>query len=286
MNRRVPTLERHDFNQLRELIEDWCGIALEDNKLYLVETRLRDLVMELGCDTYAEFFRKAQRADRDLRDRIVDDMTTNETSWFRDELFWDMLRTHLIPAVAERAAQDNQTTVRVWSAACSTGQEPYSIAILLNEMQRSGELHGLAADSFRIVASDISRSALQIAKSARYDPISMRRGMQPALRDRYFALDGRVHVLREEVRKNVQFRRMNLLDPLSHLGLFDMVLLRNVLIYFSSDCKRRIVDKVSSMLVPEGALAVGATESPEVYTQALDTVRAGRCTYYRAKERS
>jgi chemotaxis protein methyltransferase CheR len=253
--------------------------------MYLVETRLRDIVMESGCRTYGEFYERARNACADLRDRIIDDMTTNETSWFRDRSFWDSVRTSLIPELIERARQDGRNRLSIWSAACSTGQEPYSIAILLRDMERSGELSGFRADSFDIMSTDICKSALAIAEAGRYDAISMRRGLDAEYRDRYFRKEGRVFRLEEGIRKMVRFRRANLLDPIDGLGTFDIVFLRNVMIYFSQECKKSILAKVNGALRSEGALIVGATETVEIHTELYQVVRHGRSTYYRAKER-
>jgi chemotaxis protein methyltransferase CheR len=280
----VPILERHEFDQLRGLIEGWCGISLEDTKLYLVESRLRDVVMETGCASYGEFYRKARSAGGDLRDRIIDHMTTNETSWFRDAPFWDTVRQVIIPDAIDAAKQERRNRVAIWSAASSTGQEPYTIAILLREMQRSGELRGFSAENFSIYATDISRHALSIAQAARYDPISMRRGLEAQLRERWFTREGRVSVLNDDARKLVKFERMNLLDSFVGLGPFDVVFLRNVLIYFSATCKRAILSKTRSVLREEGALVAGATETIELHCELFDVVRHGRSTFYRVKE--
>jgi len=280
----VPSLERHEFDLLRGLIETWCGISLEDAKMYLVETRLREVVVETGCATFGEFYWKARNAGSTLRDRIIDDMTTNETSWFRDMPFWETVRQVVIPESIERARQDGRPRLSIWSAASSTGQEPYTMAILLKEMERTGELSGFRADSFDILATDISRNALAIAGAGRYDPISMRRGLPLRLREQYFERDGRISVLSEELRKLVRFRRMNLLDSFGNLGVFDIVLLRNVLIYFAANWKRNILSKTAQVLRSEGALAAGATETLELYSSDFHVVRHGRSTYYRLKE--
>ena len=280
----VPTLERHEFDLLRGLIETWCGISLEDAKMYLVETRLREVVVETGCASFGEFYQKARSAGPTLRDRIIDDMTTNETSWFRDMQFWETMRQVIIPDTIERARQDGRQRIGIWSAASSTGQEPYTIALLLKEMERSGELHGFRADAFDVLATDISRNALAIAEAARYDPISMRRGLPLRLREDYFTRDGRISVLCDDVRKLVRFRRLNLLDSFGNLGVFDVVLLRNVLIYFAASWKRNILKKTSEVMRSDGVLAAGATETLELYSSDFDVVRHGRSTYYRLKE--
>jgi chemotaxis protein methyltransferase CheR len=280
----VPSLERHEFDLLRGLIETWCGISLEDAKMYLVETRLREVVLETGCASFGEFYQKAKSAGAQLRDRIIDDMTTNETSWFRDMPFWETMRQVIIPDSIERARQDGRQRIAIWSAASSTGQEPYTIALLLKEMERSGELKGFRADSFDVLATDISRNALAIAEAGRYDPISMRRGLPLRLREEYFERDGRISVLRDDVRKLVRFKRMNLLDSFGNLGVFDIVLLRNVLIYFAAAWKRNILAKTRDVMRAEGALAAGATETLELYSGDFTVVRHGRSTYYRVKE--
>jgi chemotaxis protein methyltransferase CheR len=280
----VPSLEKHEFDLLRGLIETWCGISLEDAKMYLVETRLREVVVETGCATFGDFYHKAKSAGPTLRDRIIDDMTTNETSWFRDAPFWETVRQVIIPESIERAKWEGRTRVTIWSAASSTGQEPYTIALLLKDMERTGELHGFRAEQFDILATDISRNALAIAEAGRYDPISMRRGLPLRMREDYFHRDGRISVIADEVRKLVRFRRLNLLDSFGNLGVFDIVLLRNVLIYFAATWKRNILKKATEVMRSEGVLAAGATETLELYSNDFNVVRHGRSTFYRLKE--
>jgi chemotaxis protein methyltransferase CheR len=280
----VPSLEKHEFDLLRGLIETWCGISLEDAKMYLVETRLREVVVETGCATFGDFYHKAKSAGPTLRDRIIDDMTTNETSWFRDAPFWETVRQVIIPESIERAKWEGRTRVTIWSAASSTGQEPYTIALLLKDMERTGELHGFRAEQFDILATDISRNALAIAEAGRYDPISMRRGLPLRMREDYFHRDGRISVIADEVRKLVRFRRLNLLDSFGNLGVFDIVLLRNVLIYFAATWKRNILKKTTEVMRSEGVLAAGATETLELYSNDFNVVRHGRSTFYRLKE--
>ena len=280
----VPVLEKEEFELLRSMIESWCGISLEDSKMYLVESRLRAVVIETGCATFGDFCLKARGAGPELRDRIIDDMTTNETSWFRDGPFWGTVRQVIIPEAIEAARTEGRPRVSIWSAACSTGQEPCTIGILLREMEAARELHGYRAESFDILATDISRAALSIAEAGRYDPISMHRGLEPMYRDRWFEKSGRVSCLREDVKKLVRFKRMNLLDPFGALGAFDVVFVRNVLIYFSGACKHQILAKTRRVLRPEGTLVVGSTETPELYSEEFDVVRHGRSTFYRVKE--
>ena len=158
------------------------------------------------------------------------------------------------------------------------------MALLLREMETTGELRGFRASSFDILATDISRNALAIAEAGRYDPISMRRGLPLRLREQYFQRDGRISVLSDDLRKLVRFKRMNLLDSFGNLGVFDIVLLRNVLIYFAAAWKRSILAKTVQVMRSESTLAAGATETLELYSSDFEVVRHGRSTYYRLKE--
>lgn len=277
-------LDTSEFNLLRELIEGWCGISLDETKEYLVETRLRHLAIEMECDSYRKFYDVARRSSPELREKIIDNITTNETSWFRDPTFFEALRGVILPELVENAIMDGRRRLKVWSAACSTGQEPYSVSILLHEMERRNELQGMRADSFEIWATDICHSAITLAKKGRYDPISMRRGLEDGLRDRYFDKDGRVSLLRDEVKKLVRFERFNLLESMTRLGRFDLVMMRNVLIYFSREGKQTVLKNVLGVLRPQATFAVGSTETLEIYTDDFDVVRSGVSTYYRAKE--
>ena len=277
------SLSKRDFDRLRGLIESWCGIAVDQNKTYLIETRLRHLVGESGCSSYGQFYEIAARGDVDLQGRIIDSITTNETSWFRDRGFYNALRGLVIPEMVARARAEGNSGIRIWSAACSTGQEPYSLAILLQEMERGGELPPLSLRNIEIFATDICLSALALARLGRYDPISMRRGLDDDLRERYFEKQGRVSVVRREIRERVTFRRFNLMDPMDVLGTFDLVLMRNVMLYFSIEVRQKVLHRAVNVLRPDAAFAAGASEPLEVYTRDFEIVRQPSCTYYRAK---
>jgi chemotaxis protein methyltransferase CheR len=279
-------LSKRDFDRLRGLIEGWCGIAVDRSKSYLIETRLRHLVAESGCSGYGQLYELAARGDEHLQGRIIDSITINETSWFRDRGFYDALRGLVIPEMVSRARAEGSRSLRIWSAACSTGQEPYSLAILLQEMERAGEIPLLTPRRVEIVATDICHSVLALAQLGRYDPISMRRGLDPDLRERYFEKQGRVAVIRPEVRERVTFRRFNLLDPMDALGTFDLVLMRNVMLYFSTAVKQEVLHRVLNVLRPDAPFAAGASEALEVYTRDFEVVRQPSCTYYYARPKS
>lgn len=280
------TLSPDEFALLRDYIEKECGIALAANKAYLIETRLSTLVAKSGCTTYAEFLRKAKGPESGrLRDQIVDAMTTNETLWFRDAGPWKVLRETLLPAYCERLQRAGREKIRIWSAACSTGQEPYSIAMLIREHLADHKPAGITESDFEIVATDISHSALFVANTGRYDKLAASRGLDAKLRERHFVADGAAVRVRDEVRKLVHFRHVNLMGSVGELGRFDLVLCRNVLIYFAAATRKEVLQKIARALRPGGALIIGASESladsPELFrlvepsAHALYTLASG-----------
>ncbi len=276
-------LDDHEFRLLREYIREECGITLGPDKKYLVESRLGGLLGELECRSFADLHRKAvEDRTRRVRDRIVDAMTTNETLWFRDGEPFRVLRERLFPAWCEEIRAGRRERVRIWCAACSTGQEPYSIAITWLEYCRlnpDAPREGLA-----ILATDISESALAQAEAGVYNAVEMERGLDPAVRDRWFTRDGRGWRVKDEVRAFVTFRRFNLQDSFAPLGSFTAVFLRYVAIYFDGPFKRNLFDRVARVLEPGGVLFLGASESLAGHSDAFETVQEGRAVWYVPRE--
>ncbi len=278
MNRDTITVD--EFNLLRTYIEQHCGIALGEEKAYLVETRLAGLLAETGCADFGAFHRLASAdGSTALRDRIVDAMTTNETLWFRDQHPYTILRERLLPPLAEEIRQGSRFRIRIWSAASSTGQEPYSIAMAILEFCRVNP--GIRPEHFEILATDISPSALFLAKAGRYDSAAMARGMPDALRELYFDPAGPVWAVKEEVKRMVSFRRFNLQDPIEPLGKMDIVFCRYVAIYFSESFKRRIYAGIARILAPSGHLIISAVESLRSLTDEFEALSHANGTYYR-----
>lgn len=271
-----------EFDLLRQLIEQECGIAVGEDKVYLLESRLSKLVVEQGCDNFSSFYYKA-KSDAALRDKIVDAMTTNETLWFRDNAPYITLQEKLFPQFVEQLRKGQKKEIRIWSAACSTGQEPYSIAMLAHEFVRLGGGPELCQGGLKILATDISPSALFLAKTGRYDPVSMSRGMPDDLKQRYFENNGRTYVLKNEIKSMVQFQQVNLLNSFEHLGLFDLILLRNVAIYFSTDFKISLFKRLANALYVDGYLFLGSSESMLGYSQDFQTLDYKQCHYYQVK---
>lgn len=244
---------RKDFDSFRSYLERVCGILLGDNKEYLVSSRLRTIMEEQKLTNLSELVERIERNSQ-LREKVVDAMTTNETLWFRDAHPFRILREQLLPELSKE-----KRPIDIWCAASSTGQEPYSISIELEEYKRKnpGALTGE-----RIIATDISPTALDIARKAEYEKLVLSRGMTDEYLKRYFkeVQEGRWK-LNPEITNRVQYRSLNLLHTYSMLGRFDLVFCRNVLIYFSSDLKLDILRRMHGVLKPGGYLFLGASES-------------------------
>lgn len=271
-------LSTQDYQAFRALLEEACGIVLGDNKHYLVASRLGRLLTEEGVANLGELVGhlKAGR-NRHLRERIIEAMTTNETFWFRDIFPFDILKEQILPDLAERKVR----TPRIWSAACSSGQEPYSISMIFQEYLavRPGGLNDV-----QILATDISPTILNEAKAATYDTHALARGLSPERRQRYFLplRDGRWQA-RPEISNRVRFSQANLLQPYSLLGRFDVIFCRNVLIYFSSASKTDILARMARALNPGGYLFLGSSEAITQYSDEFELVRCPRGSVYRVK---
>ena len=274
------TISINEFKLLRDLIEKWCGIALGDEKAYLIETRLAGLLAENGCADFGSFYRLvAHDPNPQLRDKIVDAMTTNETLWFRDTHPFLILREKLLPKLAEDLLSGNRFRIRIWSGASSTGQEAYSIAMSIHEFCNANP--GVRPDQFEILATDISPSALMLAKLGRYDNAAVSRGLPENLRTRYFRQDGNVWVAGDDLKRLVTLRKFNLQDSMEPLGRFDIVFMRYVTIYFSEPFKQQIYKGVARLLAPEGNLIISAVESLRGISEDFTQQSHAGGSYYR-----
>jgi chemotaxis protein methyltransferase CheR len=208
-------------------------------------------------------------------------MTTNETLWFRDSHPFATYEDELLPRYAAQARERGRTSVRIWSAACSTGQEPYSIAMISLDAMRSNS--SLKSMRFEILASDISTNALRLAKLGRYDSIAINRGLPQEYRNRYFAQEGRVWSIAPEVREMVTLKKINLSDSFAAPGSFDIIMCRNVAIYFSDELKHDLFHRLAGSLHPDGVLFLGASESLANYSSAFNMQTGGSGVYYQLR---
>lgn len=273
------TISSQDYEAFRGFLEEACGIVLGDNKHYLVISRLGRILKELNIDTVGSLVLRLQREPRSgLRERIIDAMTTNETFWFRDNHPYVLLKELIFPALSKK----KPAQVRIWSAACSTGQEPYSISMIIQEYLQTRP--GSLANNFQIVATDISPTVLAVARSGRYDSLALSRGLSPERKERFFIKEGDGWQVKDEIRRRVQFTEMNLMNNYTSLGKFDIIFCRNVLIYFSTELKREILRRMVAQLTPGGYLFLGSTETLANYSDAFETVRFEGGIVYQLKD--
>ena len=269
-----------DFEQFRVFLEKACGILLGSNKLYLVSSRLNKLMEQQGIKTLGELVQRMQGQPRSgLREQVVDAMTTNETLWFRDTYPFEVLKNRVMP---ELLKANSGQRLRIWSAACSSGQEPYSLSMTAEEFERNnlGQLKG----GMQIVATDLSGSMLTACKSGEYDSLAMGRGLSPERLQKYFDSNGPGRwAIKPAIKTRVEFRALNLLDSYAGLGKFDVVFCRNVLIYFSAGVKKDILLRIHGTLKPGGYLFLGASEALNGLPDHYQMVQCSPGIIYKAK---
>ncbi|MFT5781053.1 MAG: chemotaxis protein methyltransferase CheR [Pseudomonas sp.] len=269
-----------DFEQFRVFLEKACGILLGSNKLYLVSSRLNKLMEQQGIKTLGELVQRMQGQPRSgLREQVVDAMTTNETLWFRDTYPFEVLKNRVMPELLKTNVGQR---LRIWSAACSSGQEPYSLSMTADEFERSnlGQLKG----GMQIVATDLSGSMLTACKLGEYDSLAMGRGLLPERLQRFFDPAGPSRwAIKAPIKTRVEFRALNLLDSYASLGKFDVVFCRNVLIYFSAEVKKDILLRIHGTLKPGGYLFLGASEALNGLPDHYQMVQCSPGIIYKAK---
>lgn len=243
---------------LSKYIYGISGIHIEASKAYLLETRLGRLLEANNCATYSEFYHKAKtEASKGIEKQIVDAITTNETLFFRDTGPFELLRHKIIPEVMDnRSAKTMATPLRIWSSACSTGQEVFSIAIILKEL-----LGPSAQSKTKLLGTDLSAAAVKQASYGEYNKFEIERGLPQAQLQRYFTARGGNWKIKDEIRALATFRQMNLMHPFKALGKFDIIFCRNVAIYFTLDDRKKLFNKIADTLEPDGFLIIGSTES-------------------------
>ena len=241
--------------ELASFLSDRIGLSVDQRRQASIESRLAPVMAEAATKDLRELVARLRRgAEPELIDRAIDAMVTCETLFFRDRLPFQAMRTVVLPKLRE--AREQARTLRIWSAACATGQEPYSIAMLLDEMSR--QFLGWRVD---IVASDISRAALAVAAAGRYSQFEVQRGLSTPLLLRHFRQDNGGWLINEHLRAAVDFRRVNLTSDFSRQGVFDVILCRNALMYMDVARRRDILVRIAQQLSPDGYLMLGATET-------------------------
>lgn len=277
----MNSITEQEIDILARYIFSISGIHLDRSKGYLLETRLKPLLASHGLKNYNDLYRQAiDTNDDSLKKDIIDAITTNETFFFRDNTPFDLLKNKIIPDLIDRRSPLYQTKIpiRIWSAACSTGQEVYSIAITLLEMLPNPERFDIS-----ILGTDISSRAVSRASYGKYDLFEIERGLPPAYRNKYFTATGKEWRIKDEVRLLAQFKKINLLGQLAGLGKFDVVFCRNVAIYFDMPNKIKLFRKIAEILLPGGALIVGGSESLTGLNTNFEVQHYLRGNYYTVK---
>ncbi len=254
-----------DYQMFCDFLEESCGIVLGGNKHYLINSRLKKLLHENNFSSVGALLSKVN-VDNRLRARVIDAMTTNETYWFRDNHPFIGLKDHIFPELAEQ----NIKRPRIWSAASSTGQEAYTISMMADDFINAKR--GTFSD-VEILATDISTRVLELARKAEYDELSLSRGLALDYRQRYFTQTEKGWRVNDNIRRRVRFTELNLMTSFSSLGKFHVIFCRNVLIYFSSELKKDILDRMADLLEPGGYLFLGGSESMASYSNRFETVR-------------
>jgi chemotaxis protein methyltransferase CheR len=251
-----------DYEFLRKFLKERSGLDLSADKQYLVESRLIPLARKAGLAGIDELVQQIKNGSAAICSDVVEAMTTNETFFFRDKIPFDHLREAIIPELLQ--ARASRRSLRIWCAAASTGQEPYSIAMCLKEMGAT-----LAGWRIEIIGTDISQQVLEKSRSGIYSQFEVQRGLPIQLLVKYFKQIGEMWQINADIRSMIQYRPLNLLQDFAHMGKFDLIFCRNVLIYFDQDMKSSIFGRLAKTMEPDGFLALGAAETVVGLTDAF-----------------
>jgi chemotaxis protein methyltransferase CheR len=243
-----------DYEYLRKVLKDSSGLDLSADKQYLIESRLLPLSRKCGLSGISELVQKMKGGSASLVAQVVEAMTTNETFFFRDKVPFDHFRDSIMPGILQ--ARAGRKSVRIWCAAGSTGQEPYSLAICLKEMGAA-----LAGWRIEIIATDLSQEVLEKSKAGIYSQFEVQRGLPIQMLVKYFKQTGEFWQVNADIRAMIQHRQLNLLNDFSQLGVFDVIFCRNVLIYFDQDTKIDIFNRLARQTEADGFLVLGAAET-------------------------
>ena len=246
---------------LSKYVADISGIFLDQSKAYLLEARLGRLVEKFGCSTYGQLHMKAKwDAERTIEQEIIVAITTNETSFFRDTVPFELLKHKILGDLIDKRRSQSSglfpTPIRIWSAACSTGQEAYSIAIVLKEV-----LPDLNKFNIKILGTDISGRVVAQAGYGQYNKFEIERGLSKERLEKHFNRNGNVWKIKDEIRAMATFKRYNLMEPIARFGKFDIIFCRNIAIYFTPEDRAKLFDKIGDVLEKDGYLIIGSTES-------------------------
>lgn len=273
----TPDLTRQDFEFLSRLLRQESGLSIDRDKAYLITARLTPLAARCDFESVAELVRALRIGDDQfLVEAVVAAMATNETAFFRDKHPFDTIQESLLPEILSR--RESSRSLRFWSGACSTGQEAYSLAMIVRQhVPRLGDW------DVRIVASDLSESVLDKARSGCYTQLEVNRGLPAPLLVRYFEQNGLEWNVVDELREMIVFQRINLIKSWPQLPKMDLILLRNVLIYMKPPEKKTVLARIRSLLDPDGYLILGCGETTLRIDDAFERIQFERSGCYRLR---
>jgi chemotaxis protein methyltransferase CheR len=273
------TITTMGYDRFKRFLENACGIILGDGKEYLITSRLTKILRHENITNLDALLNVIEgRGRQDLHDAVIDAMTTNETSWFRDKTPFEILEK----VVLTEFEQAGKHSCRVWSSACSSGQEPYTISITFNEFLRAATAPRL--NTIQILATDISNSVLAQARQGDYEASVIGRGISAERRDHFFEFVEPQWRIRDDIKRRVCFQVQNLLASYSGLGQFDIIFCRNVLIYFAAERKTDILNRMADALTSKGYLFLGASETIAGYCDRFNMVRTPYGVVYQRKD--
>ena len=267
-------LNAADYAFLADFLRRRSGLSITSEKAYLIESRLKPVASRLGFKTAADLVRRLKTADEMLSRAVTDAMTTNETSFFRDKVPFDQFRDVMLPALSE--ARRDESRLRIWCSAASSGQEPYSLGMIIDA---TAYLAGWTID---LVASDINADMIERAKEGLYSQFEVLRGLPIQMLARHFHHEGGEWRLLSSIRSRVQFEVFNLLDSFAPFGQFDVIFCRNVLIYFDQQMKHDVLGRLADALAPDGYLVLGSAETVLGYGKNLEPLVNARGIYVKS----
>ncbi len=275
-------IKTDEIKVIIKYIHEISGISLDHSKAYLLETRLGHFLNEGDCSSYLDLYQKA-KSDKKLEGKIIDAISTNETLFFRDKGPFDLLRNKIIPELIDaRSAKirgNIPIPIRIWSAACSTGQELYSIAILLKELLLDVKKYNL-----KLLGTDISDTAVSQASYGKFNKFEIERGLAKDKLAKFFSPDGVNWKIKDEIRVMANFKKFNLMFPFNGLGKFDIIFCRNVAIYFSLEDRKKIFNNISNALEKDGSLIIGSSEALTGICPKFEPKRHLNSIFYQLKQ--
>ena len=272
-------LQQSDFDFVQKLVQQKAAIVLDNGKQYFVESRLTPLAQNTGHDSIEKLIQALKQNPHNSRmvEQVVEAITIHETSFFRDIHPFKCLKEVVMPSLLEKRA--SQHSLNLWCAACSSGQEPYTVTMLMRE-----NFPQLQSWNVRFIATDISNQILNRAREGRFSQLEVNRGLPAPLLLKHFEKQGLEWQIKPEFRSSIEFRKLNLIDNWPPMPKMDVVFLRNVLIYFDVETKRRILGEVRKLLNPDGFLFLGAAEMPMSIDNAFERIDYPRSGCYKLRQ--